>query len=271
MKLILLALAQIFLLSCHGGIPDSGTPVEYATGLVIPDNWEAEAVFEVPPIPTTMPEEFSYTNIPRIQNQGRCGSCVAFATAAVLEFLEYGVTGEYKDLAEQTIVSSCSNSVSCQGGWFQSFDYTTKYGLPLEKDDPYQARNSRCKEGLKPAVRTARYGYLGERGRQPSTDEIKAAIMTYGIVAVSVAAGGSFKSYKGGTYTACNANRTDHAVNLIGWRTETGQTIWRLKNSWSKNWGEQGFMDIVAEKNGRKCNAVGETVVFATYNYDQSK
>lgn len=262
----------ILALGCgSGGPPFPGQSEPYATGLIVPDDWEAQAVFEQVAIPTAMPEEFGYENLPPIQNQGRCGSCVAFATAAVLEFLELGITGEFSDLAEQTIVSSCSNSVSCQGGWFSSFDYTTKFGLPLEKDDPYQARNTRCKQGLKPKAKTARYSYLGEKGRQPSTDEIKAAIMTYGVVAVSVAAGGSFKSYRGGLYTACNANRTNHAVALTGWKTVDGQTYWRLRNSWGQSWGgsEKGYMWILAEKNGRKCNAVAQTVVFATYNYDK--
>ena len=262
MKYLILAL----LFSCSSS---SQTDTEYATGLIVPtDDWKEKASFEIPAIPTAMPETFEYKNLPPIKNQGNCGSCVAFATLAVAEFLEMGITGEYSDLAEQTLVSSCSNSLSCSGGWFSSFDYLKDKGIPLESADPYRAQNSSCKSGLTSKMKLSRWSYLGEKNREPSIDEIKSAIMTYGVIAVSVAANSSFKNYRGGVYTACNSQSVNHAVALTGWRTEGGQTVWRLRNSWGKNWGEAGYMDIVAEKNGRKCNAVGETSVFAVYNYD---
>lgn len=261
------ALGAIFY-SCGGKPTAPQEQDQYATGLVIPEGWDVGVDFEPLAIPTSMPESFEYKNLPPVKNQKSCGSCVSFAVTGVLEFLEYGVTGTYSDLAEQTIVSRCSNAVSCQGGWVgDAMGYLTKTGIPLEKDDPYKARNSSC-VGAKVKSKLARWAFVGQQGREPTTDEIKAAIMTYGPVAVTVAAGGSFKSYRGGTYTACNATRTDHAVQLVGFKTENGQTVWRLKNSWSKSWGQDGYMDILAEKNGKKCNSVGQTVAFAVLDFD---
>ena len=39
-------------------------------------------------------------------------------------------------------------------------------------------------------------------------------------------------------------NKTDHAVLLVGYGTENGTPYWSIKNSWSHNWGDNGFIKI---------------------------
>lgn len=39
-------------------------------------------------------------------------------------------------------------------------------------------------------------------------------------------------------------NKTDHAVLLIGYGKEAGIPYWLVKNSWSRNWGDHGFIKI---------------------------
>ena len=39
-------------------------------------------------------------------------------------------------------------------------------------------------------------------------------------------------------------NKTDHAVLLVGYGTENGVPYWLIKNSWSHNWGDSGFIKI---------------------------
>lgn len=39
-------------------------------------------------------------------------------------------------------------------------------------------------------------------------------------------------------------NKTDHAVLLVGYGTENGVPYWLIKNSWSHNWGDNGFIKI---------------------------
>ena len=255
--------------ACSGGPKDDEEP-SYATGLVLPDNWADAAPWEPVTFPTAMPESFTLTNLPPIKNQGNCGSCWSFSVTAVVEYLNLGLTGVYRDLSEQTMVSTCSNSGSCQGGYFSAFDYVLGAGLPDEQDDPYLARNSSCKNAP-PRVKISRWAYVGERGREPTTDEIKAAIMTYGMVSVTIAAGGSLQGHRGGgIYSACDATRQDHMVNLYGFETVGGQTVWLLRNSWGTGWGSGGVARILAEKNGRKCNSVGSITAFAVPYFDPS-
>ena len=40
------------------------------------------------------------------------------------------------------------------------------------------------------------------------------------------------------------ANKTDHAVLLIGYGEEDGIPYWLVKNSWSHRWGDSGFIKI---------------------------
>ena len=39
-------------------------------------------------------------------------------------------------------------------------------------------------------------------------------------------------------------NKTDHAVLLVGYGTENSMPYWLIKNSWSHNWGDNGFIKI---------------------------
>ena len=81
-----------------------------------------------------------------IKNQGQCGSCWAFTTAAQYEslFLKYTKT-EY-DLSEQHVLQ-CTLQSNCDGGFPNDALKTfTRTGLPLEKDYPYKANHTFYKE-----------------------------------------------------------------------------------------------------------------------------
>jgi C1A family cysteine protease len=157
-------------------------------------------------------------------------------------------------------VSSCESGGSCSGGYFSALDYVKSKGLPNEADDPYQARNSRCKNQLTSKAKLASWAYVGQRGREPTIDEIKAAIYHYGPVVVDVNA--SFGAYKGGVYDRCNTNRTDHMVTIEGW-DEAGK-YWIVRNSWGSDWGEDGYFRIKwTDARGRKCNGIGRVAAFA--------
>lgn len=239
------------------------------TGLKKPANANATNIDDLAPM-LDLPKSWDWRVLSSnwlqpIRNQASCGSCWAFSVTSVIEGLIKLKLPEAKvNLAEQTLVSSCSNSGSCSGGYFSAFDYIQQEGLPDEGQDPYLAQNSRCKSGLTPNMKIKRWAYVG---RNPSTEQIKTAMMMYGPISVDV--NGGFGSYGEGIYNRCGSTSTNHMVTLEGWvddpaYAEYGNGYWIMRNSWGSGWGESGYMRIVYKsKAGRNCNGIGNVAAYA--------
>jgi len=56
-----------------------------------------------------------------------------------------------------------------------------------------------------------------------------------------------FFNYKTGIYKKTSPfwdYAGGHAVKIVGWGNEAGTNYWIAANSWSANWGENGFFKI---------------------------
>lgn len=249
---------------------------EFKTGLVIPKDFgkcrtekSACKVTKKPKLfDGDLPAKFDWREkgLSPIQNQGSCGSCWAFAMSATLEDNLYlrGISKD--DVSQQYLVGHDYESSGCGGGWmeFHMYKGNSRYpgGTMLEGDCPYQARSRKCsnysESKLKHKIKD--WGYVDEARDIPDTELLKRYIYSYGPVAVAVAAGGSFSSYRSGIYNGSTWGSINHAVNLVGWDDTQDPPHWIMRNSWG-NWGDNGYMRIAY-----KSRKIGYAATYIDYD-----
>ena len=62
----------------------------------------------------------------------------------------------------------------------------------------------------------------------------------------------AFQYYSSGILNGTCGTSIDHAVLVVGYGISGSQQYWKVKNSWGKTWGMNGYVDIC-----RNCNKNG--------------
>jgi len=218
-----------------------------------------EVVVAAEPIVGAAPSGFDWRSIggqnfvTPVRNQGGCGSCWAFATAAALEsstLRSNNTPGLNLDLSEQVLVScgtSGSNDAgSCSGGVIQyASDYIRDTGLPLETCYPYTATDGTCGSACgtynTDTYRIASWAYVTTTS--PTVSAIRSALLNYGPLVTTMDVYEDFYAYSSGVYTyTSGALEGGHAVLIVGY-SDAGQ-YFIVKNSWGSGWGESGYFKI---------------------------
>jgi len=185
-----------------------------------------------------------------VRDQGNCGSCWDFAPVGVVEMLKDLSSGDpayndWENLSEQKILSCCNDcGYGCNGGWpKKAFEYMKESGVVTEDCMPYKADDSiPCNSACGEAPLT-----IGPSTYLTSDVEtIKRAIKNYGAVSASFEVYEDFYFYSGGVYEHVMGDyQGGHSVVLVGWgKTDEGEGYWIAKNSWSSNWGNDGWFKI---------------------------
>ncbi len=200
-------------------------------------------------IPTSLDRRKS-GNVAKVRNQGPCGSCWSFSSAAAMETVISVATGKPAvSLSPQAIIDCTPLGVkthknlgldscrACAGGFppiaFQNAINGT--GITAEEQYPYKAVEGQCNryEPLKSGISS--YSMI-----QPGNEEdIIAAVAEHGAVSVLINVQEDFDFYTGGLYDNPDCG-TDpaHAVTVVGYDEES----YIVKNSWGSAWGEHGFI-----------------------------
>ncbi|KAI8119989.1 Cathepsin L [Lucilia cuprina] len=205
-----------------------------------------------------LPDHFDWRELGGVTPAGfqglDCGSCWSFATIGALEGHLFRRTGLLIPLSEQNLVDCAEDygSMGCDGGFQEyGFEYIRDHGVSLEAKYPYtEMENAQCgrNETYDKGVFIRDYARI-----KPGDEEkMKEVIATLGPLACSINADLiSFGQYSGGIFDddACNQGEVNHSVVVVGYGTENGRDYWIIKNSYSSNWGENGFMKLPRNEN----------------------
>ncbi|KAI8474230.1 MAG: cysteine proteinase [Monoraphidium minutum] len=201
-----------------------------------------------------------------VKDQAQCGSCWAFAATGTMEGAWFVATGKGRSFSEQQLIDCAwdQGPNGCNGGDAQpGVDYVIKAGgVAQTQDYPYKGLNGFCRDNATKLV-----GRFKDYVQVPTRDEeaVMEALLKHGPLAVGVDAEHDFAFYSDGIYreTRCalKPKKLDHAVVLVGYgTTEGGEDYWIVRNSWSKFWGQDGYIFI--HRRGNDCG-IASDVAFA--------
>jgi len=220
------------------------------------------------------------TVISDIRDQSSCGSCWAFGSTDSFQDRACIATGkDVRYSAEDTAFCSDAGD-GCQGGntawdWFTytgvatGGDYTDigqgdtclPYSLaPCAHHVPATAKYPACPSGEYPSPQCtgscseSSYGKSKKEDKLKATDaysvrgvkNIQTELLNHGPLYVAFTVYDDFPTYKSGVYKRTSSSALGgHAVELIGWGSESGTDYWLVKNSWNEQWGDNGLFKIV--------------------------
>lgn len=230
-----------------------------------------------------LPYQYDYrkvARVPLIKDQGKWGTCWAFASLTALE--SSMLPEERLDFSEDhmTLKNSFNSSQNDGGTYNMAMAYLTSWQGPvLEKDDPYGDGVS--PDGLKAVKHVQEIQIIKEK----DFDKIKEMVLRYGGVQsslYSLLTGANSRSeyYNEETNAYCyiGTEKANHDVVIIGWDDNYPKENFNVnleangaficQNSWGEDFGENGVFYVSYYDTNIGIHNVVYTKVEDTDNYD---
>ncbi len=214
-----------------------------------------------PVLKQALPLEFDWRNImPQcftpIKHQRNCGCCYSFAVTAALEsrFCIHSKGALRPELSQQDIISCDDNNMKCKGDYLHNtWGYLEKRGTCDYQCKPYASFNGdvpKCTPYCSDPNSKLKYWRITAGSFKYLNDAymIQREIYYNGPVTAGMQTFEDFIIYKGGIYIHTAGAQTDyHAISIVGWGYDRyyNRNYWIVRNSWGKDWGENGYFKIL--------------------------
>lgn len=194
---------------------------------------------------TNFPKEYSVGYLSEVKDQGQVCSCVAHATATILEILDYQENGQRVKLSTDFIygMQNLAYNKIDSGMYLRDACRIVKnYGdcswdrIPTNTEQPNVVKKLPS-DFSDIAFEEASNYKVKSYARCDKTNEMKYALMKYGPVLASVNwYNENYIDADGVIHMDESSGRGRHAVVVYGWN-EAG---WLCRNSWGKGFGKDG-------------------------------
>ncbi|XP_062892628.1 cathepsin L-like isoform X2 [Mobula hypostoma] len=187
----------------------------------------------------------SYGAVTSVKNQDQCGACWAFATIANVESMWFLKTKRLISMSEQELLDCDHFDRACKGGYpYNAFRSIMQLGgMMSERTYPYRAAQHHCR--FRRSLVVARV--LTYKRIRPNECEMKRWVAKRGPIIVMMNAR-ALKGYRRGilrpNWFWCPPITLNHVLLVVGYGVERGLPYWIIKNSWGRNWGENGYFRI---------------------------
>lgn len=186
-----------------------------------------------------------------VKDQGQCGSCWSFSTTGALEgayFIKYGSLPSFSEqqLVDCDNLSNGGRDHGCNGGLMDNaFNWISKNGgLCSEAAYPYVSGTTKTAGTCQTTCKLVSGSKIVSHTDVPtkSDDAMMGAIAKQPVSIAIEADQREFQLYKSGVFTGACGTNLDHGVLVVGYGTMDGLDYYRVKNSWSTTWGDNGYI-----------------------------
>jgi len=191
-----------------------------------------------------------------VKNQEQCGSCWAFSATEAIEsawILSGKGTLNNTDLAPQQIVDCDINGgdEGCNGGFTPgAYQYVMGAGgLESESNYPYQGVGGQCEFSAKKIdASISGFQYATQDGDENAMVQ---SLVEWGPLSICVDAS-NWQDYQSGImsdWDCCWFCQLDHCVQLVGYDNTGSEGYYLVRNSWTTQWGINGYIELEMGKN----------------------